>query len=370
MHESKKFDLKVFYTWGENSINKFDPGFSKKIEWDIPLLDGYPFEWVKNTAKDPGTHHFAGIENPELITELNSWKPDAVLVYGWGFKSHLKVLRYFKNKIPLYFRGDSTLLDDKNGIKAILRTFFLKWVYKHIDYAFYVGTNNKNYYRKFALKEKQLVFAPHAVDNSRFGLDLNVEAQSLRNKFAINKEDILVLFAGKLEQKKAPLQLLSAFGKLNISGTHLLFVGNGSLEKEAKMMAEEYRNIHFLDFQNQSFMPIAYQAADLFCLPSVGPNETWGLAINEAMACGKAILASNKVGGAVDLIEPGLNGSIFNANELNDLSNKLEQLLLLEKNGLLKMGEYSKKTIQNWSLETQVYNIISFIENGKKTTLG
>ena len=370
MAQSNKVNLKVFYTWGEDSVNKFDPGFSKKIEWDIPLLEGYPFEWVKNSAVDPGTHHFGGIENPNLINDLNLWKPDAILVYGWGFKSHLKVLRYFKNKVPIYFRGDSTLLDDQKGIKAILRTLFLKWVYKHVNYAFYVGTNNKNYYCKFALNEKQLVFAPHAVDNSRFSLELKTEAQALRNKFDIAEEEILVLFAGKLEQKKAPLQLLRAFGELKSPKAHLLFVGNGTLEKEAKEIAASYKNIHFLAFQNQTFMPIAYQASDLFCLPSIGPNETWGLAINEAMACGKAILASDRVGGAIDLIKPGVNGEIFKAGNTNDLSNKLGQLLNEKKTGLIKMGLRSKEIIENWSFDKQVFNIISFIENGKETTLG
>lgn len=36
--------IKVFYTWGKSVLeNKYDPGFKKNIEWDIPLLDGYGF---------------------------------------------------------------------------------------------------------------------------------------------------------------------------------------------------------------------------------------------------------------------------------------------------------------------------------------
>ncbi|RYG43910.1 MAG: glycosyltransferase family 1 protein, partial [Chitinophagaceae bacterium] len=58
---SKQVELKVFYTWGEGSVKKFDPDFKKVIEWDIPLLEGYAYEFLTNKSSDPGTHHFRGI---------------------------------------------------------------------------------------------------------------------------------------------------------------------------------------------------------------------------------------------------------------------------------------------------------------------
>lgn len=80
--------------------------------------------------------------------------------------------------------------------------------------------------------------------------------------------------------------------------------------------------IHFLNFQNQCSMPAVYNMCDVFILPS--QSETWGLAMNEAMACGKAIVASDRCGGAIDLIQPGVNGFIFKINNLEDLKDKLQ----------------------------------------------
>ena len=54
----KEFEVKVFYTWSQSQSEKYDPGFGKTIEWDIPLLDGYDFEFIENVSKDPGTNHF------------------------------------------------------------------------------------------------------------------------------------------------------------------------------------------------------------------------------------------------------------------------------------------------------------------------
>ena len=362
LHEREQIEIKVYYTWGEKALNKYDPGFHKVIAWDIPLLEGYPYEWVKNTADEPGSHHYKGIVNPELIQTITAWQPDALLVYGWGYQSHLQVLRYFKNKIPVIFRGDSTLLDEKNRVKSILKTFFLKWVYRNVDYALYVGNNNKAYFKKYGLKENQLRFAPHAIDNSRFAAYDRGKAKLLRQKFGISSSDILMVFAGKLEDKKAPLKLLEAFAGLQINNAHLLFVGNGPLEASIKNEALNFPNIHFMDFQNQSIMPEIYGAGDLFCLPSKGPGETWGLAVNEAMACEKAILVSNKVGCAADLVKPGINGEIFDFGLATDLTVKISSLICSGKGGLRIMGAGSAEIIKQWSLNSQVKAIETIIE--------
>jgi glycosyltransferase involved in cell wall biosynthesis len=354
LHQRALVEIKVFYTWGESSIKKYDPGFGKEIKWDIPLLQGYPYEWVKNTSKNPGTHQFNGIINPDIIEQVNSFQPTAVLVYGWAYNSHLKVIRYFKNKIPVIFRGDSTLLDEKKGARDLLKTVFLKWLYKNVDYALYVGTNNKEYFKKYGLNDNQLVFAPHAVDNDRFAADLTGEASRVRAQLSIPASKLVIMFAGKLEHKKAPAQLLEAFISLNNTNAHLLFVGTGPLEAQLKEKAKDKHNIHFMEFQNQSQMPLIYQVCDLFCLTSTGPGETWGLAINEAMACGKAILASNKTGATADLIKPGINGENFTGGSLIDLTNKLKGLVSLGKDGLNRMGENSKKLIADWNFEKQV----------------
>src|SRR5258708_7201810 len=119
LQERQQLTIMVFYTWGEGAEVKYDPGFGATIAWDIPLLDGYPFTWVYNTACDPGSHHYKGIINPGLIQQVQQWEADAILVFGWAYQSHLKCLRYFKGRIPTYFRGDSTLLDEPKGLKKI-----------------------------------------------------------------------------------------------------------------------------------------------------------------------------------------------------------------------------------------------------------
>jgi len=351
LHERRRVDIKVFYTWGEAAINKYDPDFRKKITWDIPLLENYPYEWVKNTAADPGSHHFKGIINPGLIKQIIDYKPDAILFIGWAYHSHLKAMRYFKNKVPVFFRGDSTLLDEKPTLRSFLKTLFLKWIYGYVDHAFYNGTNNKAYFKKYGLKDNQLTFAPHAVDNERFKISRETEAKELRTRLGLNDEDTLILFAGKFAQKKDPQILLDAVLKINKPNIHLLFTGNGPLEAALKSRAQHSPNIHFIGFQNQTYMPVVYQACNLFCLPSKGPGESWGLAVNEAMACGKAILVSDKCGCAIDLVINNKNGAIFKSESIDDLIAHLSHLTKT-KNTLTEFGKRSAAAIENWDFLT------------------
>ncbi len=357
---AQQVEVKVFYTWGETSMEKHDPGFDKTIRWDINLLDGYNYQWLQNTSSDPGSHHFNGIVNPTIIADVEAWNPNRLLVYCWAYKSHLNVMRHFKNKLPVLFRGDSTLLDEKPGLKNAIRSIYLKWVYNTVDYAFYTGINNKAYFKKYGLRDDQLIFAPHAVDNERFAEPKDKEADKLKHLFGLDADGIVILFAGKLETKKDPALLLKAFTNLRAANTHLLFVGNGVLKDELKQLAMSNPNIHFMDFKNQSYMPIIYQACDIFCLPSKGPGETWGLAVNEAMACSKVILVSDKAGCAADLVKPNQNGIVFTAGSIKDISEKLAYLVNKGKAELSQMGKNSKHIIESWNFTNQANAIINY----------
>lgn len=358
LNKSILLQPKVFYTWGESVLQKkYDPGFDKAIEWDIPLLEGYDYEFLDNTAKEKGSHHYIGIINPDIVRKIDAFQPDAILVYGWKFKSHLKVLRHYKNKIPVWFRGDSVLLNEKKGLKSYLKKLSLRWVYKHIDKAFYSGTNNKFYFEKNGVKQNQLIKAFHAVENERFentGGKHSYYAKAFREELKIPDADFAFLFAGKLIPTKDLGTLIKAFSMIKKKNVHLVIVGNGPEEKSLKSNNTNVLNLHFLHFQNQKVMPGIYHMCDVFVLPSVG--ETWGLSVNEAMAAGKAILISDSCGSAIDLVKNEENGFIFKTGDLKDLFEKM-LLFLKENNNLSMMQANSINRIQDFTFEKFVHTI-------------
>ena len=346
---------RVFYTWSQTADEQIsDPGFSIALRWDIPLLEGYGYEFVPNVASDPGTHHFWGLRNPTLLRAIARWKPHALLVYGWNYWSHLRAIMYFNHRLPVLFRGDSTLLDEHSRLRAHARRRLLRWVYSHIDMALAVGQNNRDYFLWCGVPEERVAFVPHSIDTRRFSAsDAGYEerAAEWRRQLRIGSAEIAIVFAGKLQPKKDPLLLLNAFQQLAAANIHLLFVGNGVLESDLRRRAEGNSRVHFMPFQNQSLMPAVYRIGELFVLPSRGPGETWGLALNEAMASGRAVIASSKVGGARDLIYADVNGWIFEAGSPTGLAALLRIASQKGREELLKMGEAGRQIIAEWSTD-------------------
>lgn len=56
------FSSRVFYLWDFGVNQQMDMGFKQLIQWDIPLLTGYDYEFVPNMSSNPGTHHFWGLK--------------------------------------------------------------------------------------------------------------------------------------------------------------------------------------------------------------------------------------------------------------------------------------------------------------------
>jgi len=305
-------EFRVFYLWKFGVEATRDPQFGKKITWDVDLLGGYESEFVPNVARDPGTHHFMGLRNPELTARLAAWRPDALLLFGYAYASHLRVIAWARcHGVPLIFRGDSHLL----GRPALpgWKNFLFRTLYRQFAALTCVGAANRDYFLALGVPGKKLFLAPHSVNHEHFDPSRDgyrAAAQALRAQLGLAPDTRVVLFAGKLTAAKQPRELLEAFLALDAPGTALVFVGDGE-EKSAlldRARTAPPGRMHFLPFANQSEMPARYLLADIFALPSRGVYETWGLAVNEAMHMGAPCLVSDRVGCQRDLVLDGETG--------------------------------------------------------------
>jgi glycosyltransferase involved in cell wall biosynthesis len=121
-------------------------------------------------------------------------------------------------------------------------------------------------------------------------------------------------------------------------------VGGGELESEIRALtAANPKLMHVLPFQNQSQMPVVYRLGDVFVLPSKS-GETWGLAVNEALACGRPVLVSDRVGCAADVVDESC-GRVFPWNDLLALEQAINELSK-DKNKLREMRRAAAK--QSW----------------------
>ena len=323
--------LKVFFTWHAGDVPVRDRGFGQNIAWDIALTSGYVSELVPNTSPDPGPHHFAGLRNPTLIERIAAWRPDAAIIHGWAWLSHLQALHGLRRRgIRTLFRGDSHLLDDAPaGARRLAKRTLLKRVFSWCDGFLVTGVANRTYYEAFGVPPHRLFPCPHSIDVTRFAEPaetLDAEAARWREELGLAGRTV-ILFAGKFEHRKRPVELARAVLALDHRPElAAVFAGGGELQGELEAIAAPCPDrIRLLPFQNQSRMPLVYRLGDVFVLPSEH-GESWGLAVNEALACGRPVIVSDRVGCAADVVDPNC-GRIFPWHDVAALHRAIDEMV-------------------------------------------
>jgi glycosyltransferase involved in cell wall biosynthesis len=355
-------DLRVFYLWNGGVSSTFDHGFGRDVRWDIPLLDGYQYEMVDNRSRNPGTRSPSGLHNPKLSRRLAAFHPDAILFFGYHYRTCYQFLVSRRRpRVPLLFRGDSHRLAGDHRAFPGLRRAWTRAVFREFSAFLFVGAANRAYFKSHGVPDDHLFRAPHAVDNERFWADPEAagrEASRMKAEYGINPTSRVILFAGKFESKKRPADLIAAFRRLELPRTTLVFVGSGELENSLRAHAGDRRDIVFIPFQNQAAMPGVYMLGDVFVLPSYGPGESWGLAVNEAMCMSRPVIVSTHVGCAQDLVEPGRNGLVFEAGDVEDLTRALREAMA-DANRLENWGRHSRAIVERYSYAEATSGLLS-----------
>ena len=324
-------ELRVFYLWEFGVTTQRDPRFQTTFKWDVDLLSGYDHEFVPNVSRAPGAESFWGFNNPELPRRLARWGPTAVLLFGYKWATHLRVLAWTRwQGVPLLFRGDSHYLG--RGVPPLRTRLLLRLLCAQFAAVLCVGEANRSYFTALGVAPRKMFFAPHSVNAAFFDPAdpaHRAAAAALRAELRIPPEIRIVLSAGKLVSEKNPRELVEAFVNLRPANAVLVIVGDGPEKNTLLELARSAPEgtIRFLRFANQSEMPARYLFADLLVLPSRGHYETWGLAVNEAMHLGTPALVSDLVGCQRDLVTNGETGWVFRANEPGALQSRLAAAL-------------------------------------------
>lgn len=357
LSQKEQFDLEVWYCSAHGLQGEVDREFGTRVKWDVPVLEGYRYRFLKNFAFKPGIYSFWGLINPGLISLLFSKERGLLVVHGWGYFSNLLALaagRLAGHTVCL--RGETPACHEVQS--GWLRRFFVRNVLGRLAHFFlFIGEENRKFYRRYGLPASRLRFTPYAVDNEAFraqAAELLPQRNTLRKALNLPVRKTIVLFSGKYIPKKRPMDLLMAFGKCNYSRqAHLVFMGEGALRSEMEQYIKEQGlvNVTLTGFVNQSEVARYYAAADLFVMCS-GLGETWGLSTNEAMNFGLPLLLSDLTGCHADLVEPGRNGFVFQTGNTDMLAEKLDALLAMPPAARQRLGQRSREIVDSYSFES------------------
>ena len=361
---AKGFEFEVFYAHKQTAKGQAEAGFGVEFEWDVPLLEGYPHRFLKNVSLRPGLDWFGGCDCPQIAEILVREGFTHVLLIGWHKKVFWQAFWAAKKAgIKVLSRGDSQLGITNSLLKRAAKFLLYRFLLPRFDAHLFVGRRNREYLKHYGVKDARLFFSPHFVDNewwsanagrSRKGYGISDMEYGRPTKSNIqypisSDRGAVFLFAGKFIPKKRVSDLLEAAAR--VPEARVVLVGDGSLRAQLEERASRpdlKGRVEFAGFKNQQELPAYLAGADCLVLPSDG-TETWGLVVNEAMACGTPAIVSKACGCAPDLIVDGQTGYSFPLGDTHALA---DQLRLFVKNKerdwasavRAKIGQY---TIEN-----------------------
>ena len=290
---AKHVDLHVFYGHAPTPSQRGAAGFGGPVDWGIDLLQGHSHSFLRNTAKRPNSDTFAGIDTPHIGDTLRTQGITHLLITGWQSLCYWQALgAALRMRIPVSVRGDSALVaSTPPTVRALKRTFFPLFLRRYTR-VFYVGARNRAYLAAHGVREQQLAFFPHVVDQAFWTPPVTPRPN----------EAVRFIWVGKLIDIKRPLDMIAAFARAHATdpSIELTIVGTGPLEGDVRRAAASNSAITLLGFQNQPQLRELYQTAH--CLVMTSQSETWGLVVSEALGCELPVIASNGCACTDDLV--------------------------------------------------------------------
>lgn len=288
---SKQVVLKIAITDVELANSVYGLSFKKDIPIDMIMINRH-----KDIVSVIDCNEFDAVVLPPI---------DTIRQFIVAFYAYKKCL---EKNVPIVYWSEKweAPLDHqpfKKRIKNWLHMKMITFFAKRANLCVAAGSKAREYLVTYGVDKKKVVYAYDSSTSP--SCDENTD---IREKYGIPQNYKIVLYLGRLIERKGVMHLINAFKfvKRQLPEAFLLICGEGEMLKKCKDYVDEtnLENVSFAGKIEPSCRSLYYQQSDLFVLPSYpfrGIIEAWGLTVNEALEQGTPVVATDSVGAAFDL---------------------------------------------------------------------
>ncbi|EOU1122729.1 glycosyltransferase family 4 protein [Clostridium perfringens] len=299
----------------------------------------------------------------KILKNLKNKNYDAIIIENdITFVKPIKEISEGKSKIYLHLHNDYLNKNTKN----------YKEVIDNCDGIIGVSNFIKN--RVLTCKDvnkNSVQVLMNCSDVKRFDIDIsNSEIDILRKKYGINKNDVIIMFTGRLSREKGVDYLIKAFKEIKRDNIKLMIVGStwfGSenateFSTELVDLAKEIKEkVIFTGYIEPNSINKIYKLSDICVVPSIW-EEPAGLVVIEAMAAGKALLLTNS-GGISEYADSNCSIVVDKEKSLEtNLKTKLE-LLIDDVELRNSLGKKGKERSKEFNIENYYKNFSQILRN-------
>lgn len=292
----------------------------------------------------------------QIFLEIRRGNFDWLHLAGWGHPLLLSALLIgaaFRRRISM--ESDTQLLIGQGGWKNKVKQLFYPRLFSLVEILFPGGTRQQEYFRHYGVSETKIRIAQMTVDVTAIMHhvhDARNRAVTIKQQMGLPKAGLFFLYVGRLNEFKGGVEdLIDAFTLMKeYQSIYLVIAGDGDLRAMVEDAAKTMHRIIYLGRIHTQQVRDLYAVGDVLVLPSHFDN--WGLVVNEAMAAGLPVIASDRVGCVDDLVRHGETGLVFPAQSVEELAGAMQTLandyLLRD-----RLGNEGRKLISRWRLEDE-----------------
>lgn len=276
---------------------------------------------------------------------------DRIIIANPTTPTGIVALLYCKwKKKKVILQSEGGFAGSGKGIKEKLKKFLMK------DAAMYLSgmKGNQDYFLSYGATSETLKWYPFSSLHQN-EIDQRViskhEKENLKHTLGIYENQVVISVGQAIYRKGFDILLKS---KPFLDEQVGLYIVGAELNSEYKKIIDEYHltNVHFVNHCSFQELRRYYHSADIFVLPT--REDTWGLVINEAMACGLPIITTEKCIAGLQLIQDDINGFIVKSEDIEAIANRITLLL---------QNEEKRAFMSNQNIEKiKPYNIENMAE--------
>lgn len=332
----------------------------------VCLEENLSQSWRLDLQGDPGVTVLRGSRWAKFkaLRQLISQRDvDLVHLAGWGHPLLLAALFLARlRRTPVTMETDTPLPVGLPVWKRVVKRLVYPALFWLPAMFLPGGTRQATYLRHYGVSPERIQVAQMTVDVAAIAAhadDIEADRRAqVRARWGLPVDAVVYLYVGRLEPHKGIQELLGAFALLSPvpEPVALLLVGDGSMQESLTKAALADTRICCTGRLSGNALLDVYAAADVFVLPS--RFEPWGLVVNEAMASGLPVIATDRVGCVDDLVIEGKTGLVVPAESVQALADAMAALRLAP---LLraKMRRNARSLIAGWTIRIEADIMVS-----------